>query len=300
MALWGKIRGGKQMNAARYQLPIKECIQTAWVKVHGAKTTIWIAMIILAITIFIVGLIDHLLGRVAPRIELIFYFIGQIIIFLLQLGLIYLGIRRAQDLPIQYQQILRGYEKLIVFKGIGVYILQGLILVLPLLVVFFSILMLLPIHPAAHAVSAPAVATATTAHSNTGIAVTIFYFILLAAGTIAIIFLSIRTSLSIAFVVDQAAGPIQAILSSFKSTRHNVWRLIGIYLLQFVIILVSIIPLGIGLIWSLPFALVLYGTVYKHLSLALKGPQSSGPEEGHQRDAAAKHASPSPSPPIPS
>ena len=43
--------------------------------------------------------------------------------------------------------------------------------------------------------------------------------------------------------------------------------LIGIYIIQFCIVIISMIPLGIGLIWTLPFILILYGTVYKRLAV---------------------------------
>ena len=78
-------------------------------------------------------------------------------------------------------------------------------------------------------------------------------------------YLAMRLYLAKGIVLDQQVGPWAAIKKSFRATKYNVWRLIGLTLLNAIILLVSVIPLGIGLIWSLPYLFINYGMVYRRL-----------------------------------
>src|SRR5205085_143591 len=78
-------------------------------------------------------------------------------------------------------------------------------------------------------------------------------------------YLLVRLMLSIAFVLEQNVNPWRAIVLSFHATRCNFWRLFGWYIAIWIIMMISIIPLGIGLIWTLPLIYISYGMIYKTL-----------------------------------
>ena len=95
------------MTDNNYLLPVWDLVGYSWKKVSGSKGTFW-AFIGICILIMLGFL---LVQKLAHPISHLIIFIGQIISYLLQMGLIYLGIRRAQDLPISYPMGFRAFEK---------------------------------------------------------------------------------------------------------------------------------------------------------------------------------------------
>lgn len=227
-----------------YHLPVYETIGKAWKKVYGAKGSLWAALLINILISFCFGFISGLLQDSASFISNIINFVGQVISFLLQLGILYIGIRRAFDLPISYKMMFQACHLDIAWRVICVYLLQLVILIIPIIIMIVSGIMYM---------------------QASGVAM--FGIIGVLIGVIVFIFLAMRMSMSMAFVLDKETNPWPAIQQSFKVTRSNVWRLIGISILQMCILIVSVIPLGIGLIWTLPFVFILYGMIYKNLSL---------------------------------
>ena len=86
-------------------------------------------------------------------------------------------------------------------------------------------------------------------------------------GVLSLIYITVRICLAAACVLDKGMNPWAAITSSFAMTRANFWRLVALFILQNIIVIVSLIPLLLGLIWTLPLSLILYGTIYQFLSL---------------------------------
>lgn len=79
------------------------------------------------------------------------------------------------------------------------------------------------------------------------------------------IYLSVALSMSIPLVVERGLGPIDAMVMSVK-TVHSQWLqtfLIGLVL--FFIIMVACLPLGLGLIWAGPLAMISTGEIYRRL-----------------------------------
>jgi uncharacterized membrane protein len=74
-----------------------------------------------------------------------------------------------------------------------------------------------------------------------------------------------RLILGKAFVIAKQMGPLEALKASFAATKGNVWNLIGVMVISMLILFVSAIPFGIGLIWSLPYIFINYGEVFKRL-----------------------------------
>jgi hypothetical protein len=223
-----------------------DTIKLAWSKVYGAKGSIWAGFGILFVIMFCLGIIDGIFQYAMPNIEPGIAFIVQVIGFLLQMGMVYLGIRRAQDLPINYRMMFRTFESSITIRIIGLYLLQVIILIIPMVLIFAGIFI-------------------NAADTSTGtLAISILLFII---GILAVIILGVRMMLSMGYVLDKGAGPIEALKLSFAASKANFWRIVGITLLETLIIIISAIPLGIGLIWTLPFGLLVYGVMYNTLSI---------------------------------
>lgn len=228
-----------------YLIPIRDTIETAWQKVSGSKLPIWGAFGLVFLIMFCFGLVSGAMQFFTPKLAWVFGAIMELFGVLLQAGILYLGIQRAKDSPIAANLVFRAVNSSLAWKVIAVMILVVLILVIPILFEVAGLFL-------------------TITQQNTLLQVVGCIISLISS--IAIIYLAIRMKLSIGFVVDRESDPWQAIQQSFNATRCNVWRLIGIYLIQALIVFISAIPLGIGLIWTIPFSLILYGTMYQRLS----------------------------------
>lgn len=68
------------------------------------------------------------------------------------------------------------------------------------------------------------------------------------------------------FLIDKNLGPIEAIKASWNATRGNVWNLLGLAGLNFLVILVGALALFVGLIWAIPTVTMASVYVYKKLS----------------------------------
>lgn len=246
-----------------YQIPIKNTIAAAWKITNGVKGSIWAALGI----IFLIGcglqIFQMLLFILPPIMAISITVVAQIIFLLIQTGLFYLGIHRAFDLPVSYTSIFRTLNVELAWKVIVLYLLQILILLLPFLIewVTFYYTIGAKIEPSIDQAD-PLLNTAShIVFTLSGIV----FFMVYILSKIVMFYLVIKMMLSVAYVLDKKMTPWAAIKSSFIATKHNVWRLIAVMILQICIVLISIIPLGIGLIWTAPFSIVLYGLIYKRL-----------------------------------
>ena len=79
------------------------------------------------------------------------------------------------------------------------------------------------------------------------------------------IYLSIGYLMAVPLIVDRGLSPWQAMETSRKAIHKVWWRTAGLFLLMGGIILLSMIPLCIGLIWSWPMSILLVGVVYHYL-----------------------------------
>ena len=79
------------------------------------------------------------------------------------------------------------------------------------------------------------------------------------------IYLSIAYYMALPLVVEKNMGPWQALEASRKTVTHRWFRMFGILFILSIIISISIIPLGIGLIWTLPLFVIAYGIIYRNM-----------------------------------
>lgn len=234
------------MANTNYSLPVFETLQISWSKVHGSKSTIWGALLLMMVILMGLGICNFIIMAVAKPIQPVVNVFMQILGLLFGMGLLYMGIKRAQDLPISYNQIFRAFDNWLWVSIIAIYILQVLIMIIPAMCIMAGIFLYALIH------------------TPTALIMTIILGII---GVFATIYLAVRMMLSMAFVMDKETGPWESIKLSFRATQSNFWKLIGIFLLQMLIIFISALPLFIGLIWTIPFKYINYGMIYKNLSL---------------------------------
>ncbi|MFV0439264.1 MAG: hypothetical protein ACK5PS_17935 [Desulfopila sp.] len=79
------------------------------------------------------------------------------------------------------------------------------------------------------------------------------------------IYLTIGYMMALPLMVDRGMGPWQAMETSRKAIHKVWWRFFGLYLLFSLVLFLSALFLGVGLIWTAPMAVVLSGVLYVHL-----------------------------------
>lgn len=230
-----------------YLLPIKASLRTAWDKIHGSKKTVWAAIGMTVLIVFLCAVIEGLITTLFPRVHPVTDAILKLIAYLLQIGLLYIGIKRAQDQPIFYNMIFKTFELRTGLYVIILQFLQTLILTIPIALTLLAFQLDTKI---------------------LGIILIILFIPF-------VIYLLVRMGMATAFILDQEKNPWTAIVLSFRITRGNFWRLLLIVIAQTLIILVSMVPLGLGLIWSIPFSLILYGVIFKNLLVNLTNTEAS-------------------------
>lgn len=98
---------------------------------------------------------------------------------------------------------------------------------------------------------------------------TILQFILVTIGFVLLflpgIYLVVGYTMVLPLIVDKGLSPWQALETSRKAVHKVWWRVAGLYLLMGLIVGISCVPLGIGLIWTWPMFIILTGVVYRQL-----------------------------------
>jgi uncharacterized membrane protein len=79
------------------------------------------------------------------------------------------------------------------------------------------------------------------------------------------IYLLVAYALALPLLVDKNLSIWQALETSRKGLTACWFRFLGLGIVNILIIMLSAIPLGIGLIWTLPFAYIALGIVYRDL-----------------------------------
>jgi hypothetical protein len=93
--------------------------------------------------------------------------------------------------------------------------------------------------------------------------------ILIALGLVLLIlpgiYLMMAYFMAIPLLVDKNMGIWEALETSRKTITQCWFRFFGLFLILMVIVSISMIPLGIGLIWAAPFGCIVMGIVYRSL-----------------------------------
>jgi DNA-directed RNA polymerase subunit RPC12/RpoP len=79
------------------------------------------------------------------------------------------------------------------------------------------------------------------------------------------IYLSIAYLLVIPLIFDKEMGPWQAMEASRKAIQQHWFKVFGLCFLMAFICVLSFIPLGLGLIWTVPMAFMVSGILYREI-----------------------------------
>lgn len=79
--------------------------------------------------------------------------------------------------------------------------------------------------------------------------------------------------LAIPLVVERGLTPWQALETSRKAITQRWFKVFGLFLLLGLITLVSAIPLGVGLVWTIPLFVIAMGVLYRTIFGVLPAPQ---------------------------
>ncbi|MEN0106471.1 MAG: hypothetical protein AAGC84_08605 [Pseudomonas sp.] len=77
------------------------------------------------------------------------------------------------------------------------------------------------------------------------------------------IYLSVAYVLAIPLVVERGLSPWQALETSRKAITQHWFKVFGLLLLLGLVLVLSVIPLGIGLLWTIPLMVVAMGVLYR-------------------------------------
>lgn len=77
------------------------------------------------------------------------------------------------------------------------------------------------------------------------------------------LYLSVAYMLAMQLVVERGLSPWQALETSRKAISQHWFKCFGLFLLLGLIVIISAIPLGIGMVWSIPLFVIACGVLYR-------------------------------------
>jgi hypothetical protein len=277
------------------RLTVFETIKNAWEKTHGSKRMFWYFIALTVVAFYIVafaGLLLVIIGMSMGKLLLhnadtglntaLFLLTGLkfVMAFIITQVLMYVGIQHVKNLPLmseeQYvnnllarpemQRIKNSFIQWLVKKNAKRAIWFSMIKDILKWNIFFKMIggMLFPsaVFLLLNLLLSIFNSLAAASYSEP---IKLFCDLLSFLSIILTIYLLFRMYLVHAFILAKKVNPWVAIKLSFKATKSNVCRLIGLSILNGLILLVSAIPLGIGLIWTLPYFFINFGEIYKSL-----------------------------------
>lgn len=214
----------EQALSRGYDFAIGELLGEAWQRVKGTKGIIIGGFLVFYAVMFVVSFVlGGMLGIFGALSESpAAVMVGELLIGVLASALAYpfmaginmIGIRRAADQPISFNEIFSHFGR-----------------TLPLMIT--AVVMMLLIY--------------------------LGMFLLIIPG----LYLAIAYMLAIPLVVERGLSPWQALEASRKAISQHWFKTFGLFLLLGLITMVSVIPLGIGLIWSIPLFVIAMGVLYR-------------------------------------
>lgn len=79
------------------------------------------------------------------------------------------------------------------------------------------------------------------------------------------LYLSVAYLLVMPLIVDKGMTPWQAMEASRQAIHQHWFKVFGLYIVMMLICLVSLIPLGLGMIWTLPMFMMVGAILYREL-----------------------------------
>nr|WP_298144971.1 hypothetical protein [uncultured Pseudomonas sp.] len=216
----------EQALSRGYDFNIGDLISESWQRLSGTKGIIIggfvVFYVVLLVASFVLGGILGLVGLSSGDdfsfggviAEILIGIFASAVSYPFMAGLNMVGIRRAADQPVSFNEIFSHFGR-----------------TLPLLITAVVMMAL----------------------------VYLGMILLLIPG----IYLSIAYILAIPLVVERGLSPWQALEASRKAISQHWFKVFGLFLLLGIITMLSAIPLGIGLIWTIPLMVVAMGVLYR-------------------------------------
>lgn len=79
------------------------------------------------------------------------------------------------------------------------------------------------------------------------------------------IYLSIALMFAVPLMLEKNLSIVDAFEASRKAVTHHWFKVLGVWLVMGVILFVSILPLGIGLFWTMPMMMAVIGVLYRRM-----------------------------------
>jgi uncharacterized membrane protein len=98
-----------------------------------------------------------------------------------------------------------------------------------------------------------------------GLLVTLLTYVGLALLVLPGIYLGLAYAMTMPLIADRDLPAWQAMETSRKSLTHKWFRIFGLYLLVGLLVGLSALPLGIPLIWTVPWATLVIGVLYRRI-----------------------------------
>lgn len=240
---------------------IKNILNEAWTLVNGSKAIYWSGIsITIALFILIVMITTGLSIFYAWSPDFTKYF-GTLIggvwtlvaFFPITLGLCYIAIERAAQRPVKLHMVNIAYP--ILWEVLGPAVLTQLIIYGVLFTFGFLVGTLYSLID----YTLPSIEDLVV-HIESP---------LLILNELIVFFIKLYFSLCFCFapllMIIKKLTVFQAMAHSFIRVNQHLWKLLIIVFVSLLLMLASLIPLGLGLIWFLPFSLNLTGILYRDL-----------------------------------
>jgi hypothetical protein len=223
----------------KYDFDIVEVIKTSFKMIHGFKGTFWSSFVILLVSIlaaaFLIGFIFLLLGIEPEATKNVIQFILLPISAPLAVGLYMISTKYTRGESVSYKNTTDYFPSMwkLAFAALTVIIIP---LVAAVLILTMGMLL-------ANEIITPIF---------TVIAIILF------------VVLTISYMFTPQLMVDKNLGIWEAMETSRKSIFHHIFKILGLLVVFAIVVLISAIPFGIGLIWAIPAMHIgTYGLLYR-------------------------------------
>lgn len=213
--------------AGNYDLPIGAILSESWARTKGSKGTVWLAMVLYMVVLVMVSIaLNYVLGL---------------------FGVTYVeGDPRRKLITFQFfSQGLQMFVTMPLWAGIA---MLGIKL----------------------AVGAPVEATEVFAYFKKMlplVGTVLLMYVMIAIGFCLLvlpgIYLMVAYFMALPLVVEKNLSPWEALEASRKAITHHWFKFFGLYFVFGLIFVVSMIPLLIGMIWTVPMSMLMMGIVYR-------------------------------------
>jgi len=174
------------------------------------------------------------------------FFVLYALQFLLQWGLLYVGVQRAAGQTIHLGMLKQALTFNMFAKMLGTMLLMGVLLCVPTIPLFALGIYLVNVSQLSAHISAAVCFALVSGY---------------------VFFLAVKFYFVQTIAVTEQTNPWQAIKKSFQATRSNFWKLAGLSFINMWIMCCATLLLGIGLIWAIPYSYINNGIVYRRLVL---------------------------------